>query len=113
MKKNEDIFTQDILRKIKRAYFYRTYLRPVALEVSFLAALIGVSAFFVSLRNIFSNAYSIHSFGAFMHFSFIAFRNTSLSVKTILVSALVVGLIVLRDVSLGLRHMTRRFSHIG
>jgi hypothetical protein len=107
MDKDQTLFTKDILRRVKRAYFYRTYLRPIALEISILAALIGVSAFFISLRNVFVNAYSAHSLPAFMRFAVVAFQNTSLSVKALSVGSLFIGLIVVRDFSSGLRHMTK------
>ncbi len=108
MEKNlEDIFTKDILRRVKRAHFYRTHLRPVALEISFLGALVGLSAFFISLRSVFSNAYSAHSFAALMRFALIAFLHTSLSVKSISFAALLILLLVLRDVSFGLRRILK------
>ena len=105
--KKQDIFTQDILRRVKRAYFYRTYLRPVAFEVSFLGALLGLSAFFVSLSHVFSNAYAERSIGEVFRFGLIAFEKTELSVKALSVAVVCVSLLAVRDISLGLRHVAR------
>jgi hypothetical protein len=92
----------DIMRRIERVYFMRSVVRPFVLECIALSALIGSTAFFVSLPNIILNAHSEVSVSGFIKFLFSAFLNTELSVQVITVAAGVVVILVARDTVVGL-----------
>jgi hypothetical protein len=110
MVKDNDIFKKDILIRVKRAYFYRTYLRPAALHVSALGALVGVSAFFISVKDVLVNAYHVESMQGFSSFVYSAFMGTELSVKIITISAGIVGVIFITHCTKSVSHMYTKKS---
>ena len=97
MENLNDQLTQDIMRRIQKVYVWKAFLRPFALECAAFAALIGTTAFFVSLKNVVGNAYATHSFTAEIKYFGSAFLNTELSVKVISLASLVILALILRD----------------
>jgi hypothetical protein len=92
----------NIMRRIDRVYFVRSFVKPFVFECAALSALIGSTAFFVSLPNIISNAHGEGTVTGLIRFIFQAFKNTELSVQVISVATVVVVILVARDSVIGL-----------
>lgn len=91
----EDLSVQSnmrVMRRVRRIYRWRTYARPFVLDVAALAALVGCTAFFVSLANFARNMTSSFSAGFFIE----AFAHTELLVKLISVLILAAAVLLVR-----------------
>lgn len=99
---NDQQLTEEIMRRIQKVYVWKAFLRPFALECAAFGALVGTTAFLVSLKNVLGNAYSTHSFLSEAKYMGSAFLNTELSVKVISLASLALLGLILRDTMFGI-----------
>ncbi len=79
------------MRRVYTVYILRNVARPLAVELAIVLALIGASAFFVSLQDIFNNLYSLHSIQTVSRYLVAAFINTQAIVKALSISVIIVA----------------------
>jgi hypothetical protein len=86
---------KNIMRRVYTVYLFRSVAQPLLFELALVGAFIGVTAFFVSLKSIVSNAYALESFTALGQFLFSAFLHTQIIVQTTLVGlAIIAGIFI-------------------
>lgn len=101
MEQESEQFKKEIMRRIEREYFMRTFVRPFVIECALLSGVITGSAFFVSIKTIVTNAYSSESASEIMRYFWLAFSHTERSVQIMAVAALVLAGLIARDTMVG------------
>jgi hypothetical protein len=101
-----ELLKKNIMRRVHLVYLLRTLGRPLAYEVAFMAAVVGVSAFFVSLPNIYVNLMRMPSLGDMEGFIVSAFITTNNMVKILSVLLLGMLCVALYNFLNGLRRVT-------
>jgi hypothetical protein len=102
MEQESEQFKNEIMRRIEREYFLRTFVRPFVIECALLGGVITGSAFFVSIKTIVTNAYSTESVSDIMRYFWLAFSHTERSVQIMAVAALVLAGLIIRDTIVGI-----------
>ncbi|MBX4197935.1 hypothetical protein KW782_01225 [Candidatus Parcubacteria bacterium] len=88
---------QNIMRRVYTVYLLKTVAQPLLFELALIAAFIGVAAFFISLKSVLVNVYSIHDIEAVGQFLFSAFIETQIVVKTIVVGVFMTLVVFIYD----------------
>lgn len=88
---NNSVLQQDIMRRVYFIHMVRRLTQPIVSEVALIAALVFGETFFVSLADVYSNASTTETFGAFFAFIVSAFVNTNFVVQAMAVGIVVAG----------------------
>ena len=108
MKNECEQLKENIIHRVNRIYFWRTYTRPVVIESVILAGLLSWAFCMVSISHIVANAYSTRSISGFSRFAIGVFENTEFSLKALSLAVGVLALLIARDMFGGLSVFTRK-----
>lgn len=110
---------EHIMRRVRRIHNLQNFYsvaRPFALDIAIIAAMVGCSAFFVSLTNFVKNmsaTISLNSIPAISGFVFSAFINTELHVKLFFIVALCATILLLAHTLKGIGNIGKRLIRIA
>ncbi len=91
-----------IMARVKRiAFMRRVYHSPLTKVL--VLAIFGISeTVYISLNHVFSNIQHLANFRAFLHYSKVAFINTELGAKALIVASMIFALLLVKDIILSI-----------
>ncbi len=89
---NNSVLQQDVMRRVYFIHMMRKLTQPMVSELVLISALIFGETFFVSFSDVYTNAGTIGTVGAFFAFVVFAFLNAQLVVQAMTVGIVVAGI---------------------
>jgi tellurite resistance protein TehA-like permease len=86
-----------IMRRVYRIYLMKSVAQPLLFELALMAAFLGISTFYISLKSVLENTYAQDSMLDMGEYFFSAFMNTRVIVQTIAVGAFVALVVFIGD----------------
>jgi hypothetical protein len=106
-----EMLKTNIMRRVYTIYIIKNVARPLALEFAIVAALIGSTAFFVSLQDILANVSALPSIQTLGTYLMSAFMHAQVIVKTISIGVILAAGFFAYDAMRRLVHMRSLSSY--
>jgi hypothetical protein len=104
-----DECTENVMRRVRRIYVWKTFGKPFIIECTMLGSVIGGSAFLVSIKHIVENVSERETFIEVSQFVYSAFTHTELSTKALSLGALVLAGLITKDSIIAVARFIQRF----